>query len=568
MKIKSYRYVSSSTSTGLRYGRYAEVFQIQYILSNVTITGTKPNNVVKGSSLQYYVKSNSGYTLPSSISVTGGTVSSWSTSTGTLIINDIIDDLKIQIIGESTAPVVGGNYAFTRYLPYTDGNISLPDMEITCNDRSYTGFYIQGGNIYFGSYEACMGGVWDESLGETFSLTLNGSIDSALSNWLSLNGRKGSFDRYLNGRYTFIDNPSKIADGVYRLYLPNVTTNGYYYTNDSQATHPDLLKGVLNIIEIYGDGPIVNIGYINNYTQDIGEADRIEYNGSNDTADRWKSYISGSEVAPKMFTNGLRTIEFNMLQEAPDAFYDWIQENTIRVDEDLVRVTTVNEVTYYSTYQWADSANIGNYFAGLPDSSASTILEQGFNYGENLPFDAEGETATIITSEGNISYGEDGNELVYSVSDGWVSEGYRKIQFTSLEEVQKIPVNNGDTAFAALSQGLLKRQYNIIKWPIFDANSSQHITVEIDGNIIPSESETTEMVKRNYETCGLFVGEDDIQHIIRIYSDGEEDANFVVLSNGYKLSESDSIYRQDIEVVSDINGIKSLQVVYNYASEQ
>ena len=131
---------------------YTPNYDITTSLTNITASTSNPTTLLSGETTTLKFTANSGYSLPSEITVMGAT-NNWNQTTGDLTITKPTSDITITISGETQASftnihvkIVGGSYNATIYLNNETINLEAGTEQIL-NDVKELSIYCHGGDI-------------------------------------------------------------------------------------------------------------------------------------------------------------------------------------------------------------------------------------------------------------------------------------------------------------------------------------------------------------------------------------------------------------------------------------
>lgn len=168
---------------------YVENYTVTATLTNLTATPTIPSTVAPDGSLSFTLSANTGYGLPTDITVTGGT-KSYDNTTGVVSITDLTGDVTINAVGVAIYTVTGVLTNITATgLPETvraDGTINAT---LTAN----TGYtlplivYVEGGSVVYGTdgtvtINNITGNVTLTATGVPIEYTITKTLDGVTAN--------------------------------------------------------------------------------------------------------------------------------------------------------------------------------------------------------------------------------------------------------------------------------------------------------------------------------------------------------------------------------------------------
>lgn len=84
------------------------IYAITYTLTNCSAT-TKPTKAYQGAGVSIVLKANTNYALPSSVTVTGATISSYNSSTGALVLSNPTGAVKVTCVATQTVFSITAN---------------------------------------------------------------------------------------------------------------------------------------------------------------------------------------------------------------------------------------------------------------------------------------------------------------------------------------------------------------------------------------------------------------------------------------------------------------------------
>lgn len=126
-------------------------YTVTYNLTNCTGWGTNPTEVETEYEYNLKFTANDGYELPSSITVTGATLVSWTKSTGTAVIGSITGNVTVTVAATAaTYTIEAGTYKCASVVNGDDVTIIMP---FTSNGTTFASmtFMSSTGSLYYDS---------------------------------------------------------------------------------------------------------------------------------------------------------------------------------------------------------------------------------------------------------------------------------------------------------------------------------------------------------------------------------------------------------------------------------
>ena len=189
------------------------LYRIDTTLTNCTGASANATKIQENGGLTLTFTANSGYELPTGVSVTNVTSYNWNKSTGVLAISKPTGDVTITIVAESALPQLA-----------TPTNVSVTDTTLTFDEvENATSYEVFVDDVSIGTHTIASGETW----------LLNSPLVFGTKSWSYNINFTSNGNSYSKFSYNFIDP----IEGSYLVYgTTNVYSTNTLWTNEAYRT--------------------------------------------------------------------------------------------------------------------------------------------------------------------------------------------------------------------------------------------------------------------------------------------------------------------------------------------